>query len=78
MDGLAEDESYRFRPPKSVQEEDSLRVQSKPKSTSRPLKLSELGKKRASKNSVYVVSNTRSWWRVLFLCSICFVLIQKS
>ena len=33
MDGLAEDESCRFRPPKSVQEEDSLLVQSKPKST---------------------------------------------
>ena len=32
MDGLAEDESCRFRPPKSVQEEDSLLVQSKPKS----------------------------------------------
>ncbi|CAH3192704.1 unnamed protein product, partial [Porites evermanni] len=30
---LAEDESCRFRPPKSVQEEDSLLVQSKPKST---------------------------------------------
>ena len=26
MDGLAEDESCRFRPPKSVQEEDSLLV----------------------------------------------------
>ena len=33
MDGLAEDESCQFRPPKSVQEEDSLLVQSKPKST---------------------------------------------
>ena len=33
MDGLAEDESCRFRLPKSVQEEDSLLVQSKPKST---------------------------------------------
>ena len=33
MDGLAEDESCRFRQPKSVQEEDSLLVQSKPKST---------------------------------------------
>ena len=33
MGGLAEDESCRFRPPKSVQEEDSLLVQSKPKST---------------------------------------------
>ena len=33
MDGLAEDDSCRFRPPKSVQEEDSLLVQSKPKST---------------------------------------------
>ena len=33
MDGLAEDESCRFRPPKSVQEGDSLLVQSKPKST---------------------------------------------
>ena len=33
MDGLAEDEFCRFRPPKSVQEEDSLLVQSKPKST---------------------------------------------
>ena len=33
MDGLAEDESCRFRSPKSVQEEDSLLVQSKPKST---------------------------------------------
>ena len=33
MDGLAEDESCRFRPPKSVQEEGSLLVQSKPKST---------------------------------------------
>ena len=33
MDGLAEDESCRFWPPKSVQEEDSLLVQSKPKST---------------------------------------------
>ena len=31
MDGLAEDEFCRFRPPKSVQEEDSLLVQSKPK-----------------------------------------------
>ncbi|CAH3180135.1 unnamed protein product [Porites lobata] len=30
MDGLAEDESCRFRPPKSVQEEDSLLVQPKP------------------------------------------------
>ena len=33
MDGLAEDESCRFRPPKSVQEGDSLLVQSNPKST---------------------------------------------
>ena len=33
MDGLGEDESCRFRPPKSVQEEGSLLVQSKPKST---------------------------------------------
>ncbi|CAH3180978.1 unnamed protein product [Porites lobata] len=33
MDGLAEDESCRCRPLKSVQEEDSLLVQSKPKST---------------------------------------------
>ena len=33
MDGLAEDESCRFRPPRSVQEEDSLLGQSKPKST---------------------------------------------
>ena len=33
MDGLAEDESCWFPPPKSVQEEDSLLVQSKPKST---------------------------------------------
>ena len=35
MDGfaIAEDESCWFRPPKSVQEEDSLLVQSKPKST---------------------------------------------
>ena len=33
MDGLAEDESCQFWPPKSVQEEDSLLVQSKPKST---------------------------------------------
>ena len=33
MEGLAEDESCRFRPPKSVQDEDSLLVQSKPKST---------------------------------------------
>ena len=33
MDGLAEDEFCQFRPPKSVQEEDSLLVQSKPKST---------------------------------------------
>ena len=33
MDGLAEDESCRCRPPKSVQEEDSLLVQSKLKST---------------------------------------------
>ena len=33
MDGLAEDEFCRFRPPKSVQEEDSLLVQCKPKST---------------------------------------------
>ena len=54
----------------------SLKVHST--KTSRPLRFSELGKQRASKNSVYVVSNTRSWWRVLFLCSICFVLIQKS
>ena len=29
MDGLAEDQFCRFRPPKSVQEEDSLLVQSK-------------------------------------------------
>ena len=29
MDGLAEDEFCRFRPPKSVQEEDSLLVQYK-------------------------------------------------
>ena len=33
MDGLAEDESCRFRPPKSVQEEGSLLVQSNLKST---------------------------------------------
>ena len=33
MDELAEDESCRFRPPRSVQEEDSLLGQSKPKST---------------------------------------------
>ena len=33
MDGLAEDESCRFRPPKGVQNEDCLLVQSKPKST---------------------------------------------
>ena len=33
MDGLAEDESCWFRPPKSVQEEDSLLVQSNLKST---------------------------------------------
>ena len=33
MDGLGEDEFCRFRPPKSVQKEDSLFVQSKPKST---------------------------------------------
>ena len=33
MDGLAGDERCRFRPPKSVQEEGSLLVQSKPKST---------------------------------------------
>ena len=33
MDGLAEDESCRIRLPKSVQEEDSLLVQSNPKST---------------------------------------------
>ena len=32
MDGLAEDESCRFRLPKSVQEEDSLLVQSNPTS----------------------------------------------
>ena len=31
MDGLGEDEFCRFRPPKSVQEEDSLLVQFKPK-----------------------------------------------
>ena len=56
MDGLAEDESCRFRLPKSVQEEDSLLVQSNPKSTqytSGLLRFSELGKQRASKNSVY-------------------------
>ena len=33
MDRLAEDEFFWARPPKSVQEEDSLLVQSKPKST---------------------------------------------
>ena len=33
MDGLAEDQSCLFRPPKSVQEVDSLLVQPKPKST---------------------------------------------
>ena len=33
MDWLAEDEFCRFRLPKSVQEEDSLLAQSKPKST---------------------------------------------
>ena len=33
MDGLAGDERCRFRPPKSVQEEGSLLVPSKPKST---------------------------------------------
>ena len=33
MDWLAEDESCRFRAPKSVQEDDSLLVQSNPKST---------------------------------------------
>ena len=33
MDGLAEDESYLFRPPKSAQEEYYLLVQCKPKST---------------------------------------------
>ena len=33
MDQLAEDEFCRFQPPKSVQEEDSLLAQSKPKST---------------------------------------------
>ena len=33
MDELAEDESCRFRQPRSVQEEDSLLGQSKPKST---------------------------------------------
>ena len=33
MDWLAEDEFCRFRPPKSVREEDSLLAQSKPKST---------------------------------------------
>ena len=33
MDGLAEDEFFHFRPPKSVQEQDSLILQSKPKST---------------------------------------------
>lgn len=32
MDGLAEYESVRFRPPKSVQEEHSLFAQTKPKS----------------------------------------------
>ena len=33
MDGLVEDQFCRSRPPKSVQEEDSLLVQSKPKGT---------------------------------------------
>ena len=33
MDGLAEDEFFWARPPKRVQEEDSLLVQSKPKCT---------------------------------------------
>ena len=33
MEGLAEDESCQFRPPKTVQEEDSLLAQSKSKST---------------------------------------------
>ena len=32
MDGLVDDEFCQFRPPKSVQEEDSLLAQSKPKS----------------------------------------------
>ena len=57
MDGLAEDESCRFRPPKSVQEEGSLLVQSKQEhsiKTSGPLRFSELGKQRGSKNSVYL------------------------
>ena len=59
MDGLAEDESCRFRPPKSVQEEDSLLVQSKPKSTQYKDKWAvEVFRTwqaaRASKNSAYL------------------------
>ena len=74
MDGLAEDESCWFRPPKSVQGEDSLLVQPKSKvpstKTSGPLRFSELGKQRASKNSVYLTREACSNIMIFTVCKV--------
>ena len=52
-----------------MQEEDSLLVQSEPKSkTSGPLRFSELGKQRASQNSVYL---TREACPKNMICIVC-------
>ena len=60
MDGLAEDESCRFRPPKSVQEEDSLLVQSKPKSTQYKDKwAAEVGINRKTAHSLRIACATK-------------------
>ena len=73
MDGLAEDESCRFRPPKSVQEEDSLLVCSPSlkvhsMKTSGPLRFSELGKQRTSKNCVYLMWEACSKFMMSTVC----------
>ena len=60
MDGLAEDESCRFPRPKSVQEEDSLLVQSKPKSTQYKDKWAvEVGINRKTAHSLRIACATK-------------------
>ena len=74
MDGLAEDGFCWFRPPKSVQEEDSLLVQSKPESTRYKddwvVRFSVLGKQRASQNSMYLTREACSK-NTGMICAVC-------
>ena len=72
MDGLAEDESCRFQPPKVCKKKilclysPSLKVHSK--KTGGPLRFSELGKQGTSKNSVYLMWEACSKFMMSTVC----------